>query len=121
MHTITTLRKRRYNNRFNKLSAFRPFIETTFENWESEFLQMFMFVILSAFLYQKGSSESKDPDEKEEEAEENFTAKNKKDIPWPVRKGGFILLLYKYSLSIAFIILFLLSFTLHFYNFLVNI
>ena len=96
------------------------FIETTFENWESEFLQMGMFVILSAFLYQKGSSESKDPDEKEEEAEENFTAKNKKDIPWPVRKGGFILLLYKYSLSIAFIILFLLSFILHFYGSLNN-
>src|SRR4051812_43038520 len=43
------------------------FIESTFENWESEFLQMGMYVILSAFLFQKGSSESKDPDEKEEQ------------------------------------------------------
>ena len=37
------------------------FIESTFENWESEFLQMALFVVLSIFLYQKGSAESKDP------------------------------------------------------------
>ncbi|MEO6490776.1 MAG: DUF6766 family protein [Ferruginibacter sp.] len=46
------------------------FIESTFENWESEFLQMGMFVILSAFLYQKGSSESNDPDVEEPEPEQ---------------------------------------------------
>ena len=89
------------------------FIETTFENWESEFLQMGMFVVLSAFLYQKGSSESKDPDE---ETKETSAVKNKEAVPWPVRKGGFVLLLYKYSLSIVFALLFLLSFALHFYG-----
>ena len=35
------------------------FVEAMFENWESEFLQMGMYVVLTAFLYQKGSSESK--------------------------------------------------------------
>lgn len=35
------------------------FIQATFENWESEFLQMALFVLLTIFLYQKGSSESK--------------------------------------------------------------
>jgi hypothetical protein len=35
------------------------FIEATFENWESEFLQMGMYVVLTIFLYQKGSPESK--------------------------------------------------------------
>jgi hypothetical protein len=30
------------------------FVEATFENWESEFLQMGMYVVLTAFLYQKG-------------------------------------------------------------------
>ena len=35
------------------------FAEATFENWESEFLQMGMYVVLTAFLFQKGSSESK--------------------------------------------------------------
>lgn len=35
------------------------FISSTFENWESEFLQMALFVILTRTLRQKGSSESK--------------------------------------------------------------
>lgn len=35
------------------------FMEATFENWESEFLQMGMYVVLTAYLFQKGSSESK--------------------------------------------------------------
>src|SRR5687768_14727672 len=42
------------------------FLQSTFENWESEFFQMALFVILTMFLYQKGSSESKDPEKKEE-------------------------------------------------------
>ncbi|MEP7226499.1 MAG: DUF6766 family protein [Gemmatimonadales bacterium] len=41
------------------------FWEATGENWESEFLQMFGYVILTALLYQKGSSESKKPGEPE--------------------------------------------------------
>src|SRR6185503_11788687 len=35
------------------------FWEATAENWESEFLQMFLYVVLTTFLYQKGSSESR--------------------------------------------------------------
>src|SRR6185436_1440189 len=38
------------------------FGEATFENWESEFLQMAFYVLLTASLYQRGSSESKRPD-----------------------------------------------------------
>jgi len=38
------------------------FGSAVFENWESEFLQMAAFVVLTAFLIQKGSSELKDPD-----------------------------------------------------------
>jgi hypothetical protein len=38
------------------------FVEATFENWESEFLQMAAYVVLTIFLFQKGSSESKKPD-----------------------------------------------------------
>lgn len=36
------------------------------ENWQSEFLQLFIFVILSSFLIHKGSPQSKDGDEKME-------------------------------------------------------
>lgn len=42
------------------------FLSSTFENWESEFFQMALYVVLPIFLYQKGSSESKDPDAEEE-------------------------------------------------------
>ena len=37
------------------------FLEATGENWESEFLQMALFVLLTTCLYQKGSAESKRP------------------------------------------------------------
>jgi hypothetical protein len=90
------------------------FFESTFENWESEFLQMGLFVILSIHLYQKGSSESKDPDKEEEIDRE--PSRRRKNVPWPVKKGGIILLLYKNSLSIAFFLFFILSFVLHWYG-----
>jgi hypothetical protein len=35
----------------------------TFENWQSEFLQLFTFVVLTTYLVHKGSAESKDTDE----------------------------------------------------------
>ncbi len=38
------------------------FLESTFENWESEFLQMAAFVVLTVKLRQKGSPESKPVD-----------------------------------------------------------
>jgi hypothetical protein len=89
------------------------FIQSTFENWESEFLQMGLFVILAVKLRQKGSSESKSF---EEEEVDRLPDPGRPDAPWPVRKGGIILILYKNSLSIAFFVLFLLSFCLHFYG-----
>ena len=59
------------------------FLQSTFENWESEFLQMALFVILTIFLYQKGSSESKDPEKKEPVDREPNP--KKKDAPWAKR------------------------------------
>lgn len=90
------------------------FIQATFENWESEFLQMGLFVLFTIFLVQKGSSESKDPDKSEEVDREPNS--NRKDAPWPVKAGGFILKLYKYSLTIVLMLLFIVSFILHFYG-----
>ena len=90
------------------------FIQATFENWESEFLQMGLFVVLTIFLYQKGSSESKLPEEPGKDKEDELTPK--KDSPWPVKKKGFALALYKHSLSLALFLLFILSFALHWYG-----
>ncbi len=89
------------------------FWEATTENWESEFLQMFVYVVLTAFLFQKGSSESKDPDGPNEVDRDPGKSRDKKDAPWPVRKGGFVLKLYENSLALAFLLMFLLSFSLH--------
>jgi hypothetical protein len=94
------------------------FFQATFENWESEFLQMGLFVVLTIFLYQKGSSESKDPDGEEEVDREPNP--RRKDAPAPVKKGGLSLILFKYSLSIALFIFFILSFLLHWYGSLKN-
>jgi hypothetical protein len=89
------------------------FGETVFENWESEFLQMGFYVILTVFLYQRGSSESKKHDGSDEVEEDPETHRDKPDAPSPVRRGGWQLALYKNSLSLAFLALFLVSFVGH--------
>lgn len=40
------------------------FLSATFENWQSEFLQLLTFVALTSFLIHKGSHESKDSQDK---------------------------------------------------------
>ncbi|MDR6764412.1 Na+-transporting methylmalonyl-CoA/oxaloacetate decarboxylase gamma subunit [Flavobacterium sp. 2755] len=90
------------------------FLQSTFENWESEFLQMALFVMLTIFLQQKGSSESKDFDKPQEVDREPSPAA--KDAPWPVKKGGLILAFYKHSLTIVLFLLFMLFFAVHFYG-----
>ena len=90
------------------------FIQSTFENFESEFLQMGIFVWFTIFLRQKGSSESKSCDEPEEVDREPSPLR--KNAPWAVRKGGFWLAIYKHSLTLALLLLFLISFILHIYG-----
>jgi hypothetical protein len=89
------------------------FIEATAENWESEFLQMAFYVLLTAFLFQKGSSESKKMQGGEPVDRDPRGSKGKKDVPWPVQRGGWVLKLYENSLTLVFFALFLVSFSLH--------
>ncbi|WP_426324635.1 DUF6766 family protein [Pedobacter sp. R-06] len=98
---------------FNNYLHTGHFISATFENFESEFLQMVLYVLLTVKLRQIGSAESKKLDEEEAVDREPVASKN---APWPVRQGGLILKLYSNSLSIAFCILFLVSWYLHFYG-----
>ncbi|HYG67765.1 MAG TPA: DUF6766 family protein [Anaeromyxobacteraceae bacterium] len=86
------------------------FWEATAENWESEFLQMAAFVILTVFLRQKGSPESK-PVEGDPELER--PPRNKPGAPWPVARGGVALRIYENSLFLALLGLFLFSFAMH--------
>jgi succinate dehydrogenase hydrophobic anchor subunit len=44
------------------------FAQSTLENWQSEFLQLFSFVVLAALYIHKGSAESKDGEERLEAA-----------------------------------------------------
>ncbi len=48
---------------FGDSGYFWRWMQATFENWQSEFLQLFTMVVLTAFLIHKGSSESKDSDD----------------------------------------------------------
>jgi hypothetical protein len=89
------------------------FVEATFENWESEFLQMGMYIVLTAFLYQRGSSESKPITEAGPQDEDPRKVPTTQSSPWPVRRGGWVLTLYEHSLAIAFFVLFFLSWALH--------
>src|SRR3954471_12072427 len=64
------------------------FVEAVFENWESEFLQDAAYVILTVYLFQRGSSESKDPDKEEAVDADPRDARDDSELPWPVRQGG---------------------------------
>jgi hypothetical protein len=97
---------------FEYLSS-ASFMEATMENWESEFLQMFAYVFLTAFLYQRGSAESKKLDEPEAVDRDPRLSSDKKDAPWPVHKGGLVLKVYEHSLTLALLLLFVISFVLH--------
>jgi hypothetical protein len=88
------------------------FISSVFENWESEFLQMSMYVVLTAMLVQRGSSESKDPDAPPRDADLAAEA-NKPGAPRALRAGPAIRWLYAHSLGLALFALFLASFVLH--------
>jgi hypothetical protein len=48
---------------FGESGYFWTWMQATFENWQSEFLQLFTMVVLVSFLIHRGSQESKDSDE----------------------------------------------------------
>jgi hypothetical protein len=87
------------------------FGEAVFENWESEFLQMGLFVVLTVWLRQKGSPESKSLKGREEVDREPDPLRP--GAPWPVRMGGVVEKVYANSLAIALLALFAMSFALH--------
>jgi hypothetical protein len=87
------------------------FGEATFENWESEFLQMGTYVLLTAYLVQRGSPESKALDAKDRAEDYPQNADNRS--PRWSRTRGVAQVIYRNSLAIAFLGMFALSFVLH--------
>lgn len=91
------------------------FQSTIFENWESEFLQMAVFIVLTGILVQKGSPESRDPDKPSRDSNLARQAR-RKDAPYILRAGRLARTLYGHSLGIVLFLLFAGSFVLHWVN-----
>ncbi len=66
------------------------------------------YVLLTVFLFQKGSAVSTNLDEP---AEIDAGSRGHDDVPWPVQRGGGVLRLYEHSL--ALFLLFFISLALH--------
>lgn len=105
----------RHHQAAMSLSAYTSspeFLSSVFENWESEFLQMSAYVVLTAFLIQRGSAESKDPDAQPRDKDLDKQAL-KPGAPNVLHWGGMWRALYARSLGLALFALFLISFVIH--------
>jgi hypothetical protein len=88
------------------------FVEAVFENWESEFLQMWALVVLTVFLRQKGSTDSKPMRGKApEDTSSRLSIIRAKD--WRQRSRAIGHTLYAHSLGLALLSIFIVSFILH--------
>lgn len=88
------------------------FISTVFENWESEFLQMSSYVLLTCFLYQKGSAESNEPGAPPRDGDLE-TQGRKRGAPAILRVGPAARWVYANSLGLTLLVLFVGSFLIH--------
>jgi hypothetical protein len=73
------------------------------ENWQSEYLQFTLFIMLTVWLFQKGSPESKELDKpgRESDRDQRVGRHAREDSPAPARRDGFVRALYENSLLIA--------------------
>ena len=117
LHEYNSTREEHHQSAVTAASYFATghWWESVFENWESEFLQMAVFVLLTVVLVQKGSPESRRPHVREAVDADPRDFADRPDVPWPVRRGGVVLRLYEHSLGLAFILLFLGSWIGHAY------
>jgi len=79
------------------------------ENWQSEFLQFVLYIALTVWLVQRGSSESKAPGEEGRESDEQQLVGEfaRKDSPGWARAGGWRTRLYSHSLLLVMALVFL--------------
>jgi hypothetical protein len=83
------------------------------ENWQSEYLQFFLYIFATVWLVQKGSSESKKPGEEgtESDDEQRVGRHAHDDSPAWAKTGGFRTALFSRSLGLLMGGLFLLTWT----------
>jgi uncharacterized protein (DUF486 family) len=87
------------------------FVVDVAENWQSEYLQFFLFIFATIWLVQRGSPESKPPDEAGPETDEQqrLGEHAPPDSPKWARVGGWRTHLYSNSLGLVMAGIFLLA------------
>ena len=88
------------------------FVEGVFENWESEFLQMWALIMLTVYLRQKGSADSK-PMRGSAPQDTSSRYSIIRASTWRGRGKAVGYALYSHSLGLAMLALFIFSFLLH--------
>ena len=88
-----------------------PFAVDVAENWQSEYLQFLLFVLLTVWLVQKGSPESKPLDKvgRESDEEQKVGVHALSDSPAWARARGWRLSLYSRSLGLTMGLIFVVS------------
>jgi hypothetical protein len=83
------------------------------ENWQSEYLQFALYILVTAYLVQRGSPESKPVGKEgtETDEEQQVGAHARHDSPGPARSGGARLWWYSNSLGLTMGLIFLASWT----------
>ena len=81
------------------------------ENWQSEYLQFFLYIFATVWLIQRGSAESKEPGKEgtESDEEQKVGAHAEEDSPAWVRAGGWRTTVFSRSLGLVMGGLFLLT------------
>lgn len=81
------------------------------ENWQSEYLQFLLFILLTIYLFQKGSTESKPLDKRGRESDEDQKVAEhaQPDSPAWAKVRGWRLSLYSHSLGLTMGLIFVLS------------
>jgi hypothetical protein len=108
----TLTEHRRPSISYGEYVASGEFGEGVFENWESEFLQMWALIILTIFLYQKGSADSK-PLRGKSPQDTSSRYSIIRSSTWGQRRKAAGHFMYRHSLSLAMLALFIGSFSLH--------
>src|SRR4051794_20747386 len=81
------------------------------ENWQSEYLQFFLYIVATVWLVQKGSTESKQPGGEGHETDEEQRGRDSatKKSPPPAKSDGVRLWVFSYSLALVMGLIFALS------------
>jgi hypothetical protein len=87
------------------------FAVDTAENWQSEYLQFTVFIFLTIWLVQRGSSESKKPGDEGRETDKKQLVRRyaREDSPAWARAGGWRTAVYSHSLLITMTAIFVLA------------